>query len=72
MPRYHFDIRLENGTLLRDDEGLDLPDVKSARQEALMVIAEVPKGCRDYAGCVFEVRHRRRRLFVVPLPGVAA
>jgi hypothetical protein len=34
VPRYFFNARSENG-LTRDEEGLDLPDVKAARGEAL-------------------------------------
>jgi len=36
VPRFHFNIRHESaGTLLRDEEGMLLPDVAAAESEAL-------------------------------------
>jgi hypothetical protein len=33
MPRYFFNIRDDQG-IVRDEEGMDLPDLQSAREEA--------------------------------------
>ena len=38
MPRYYFDIR-DNAGLTRDEEGTELPDVKSAEREAALSLA---------------------------------
>ena len=34
MPRYHFHIRSAGGTLIKDEEGVHLPDIDAAREEA--------------------------------------
>ncbi|WP_336487449.1 DUF6894 family protein [Methylobacterium nigriterrae] len=39
MPRYFFDI--QDGTTLRDNEGLELPDVDAVRVEAHRALAEL-------------------------------
>ena len=42
MPRFYFDFRNGAG-LMRDDEGTEHPDVKSAEQEAIEVAAAVAR-----------------------------
>jgi len=40
MPTYYFHIR-ENGTLIRDPDGLELPDLDAARVECKILILSV-------------------------------
>jgi hypothetical protein len=40
MARYHFHLH-ECGTIIRDEEGLEKPDLESVRQEALMSAREL-------------------------------
>lgn len=40
MPRYYFDI-LENDIVIRDDDGIELPDLEKVRQEAIKSAREV-------------------------------
>jgi hypothetical protein len=39
MPRYHFDIH-ENGDVERDEEGIEVPDLDTARVRAIRAIKE--------------------------------
>lgn len=39
MPRYYF--HLHNGAVARDEEGLELPDLDAARQEAIKAAREL-------------------------------
>ena len=40
MPHFYFDVR-DDGTLVADDEGIDLPDLQSAQEEAARTLAEI-------------------------------
>ncbi|WFU82126.1 hypothetical protein QA645_05075 [Bradyrhizobium sp. CIAT3101] len=42
MKRYYFDIR-DGSQFIRDDEGLELPDIESARQEATAALSEIAR-----------------------------
>ena len=42
MPRYHFHIR-ENGRLIRDEEGQELPDKDAVRKEAVETGASIAR-----------------------------
>ncbi|MDA9393079.1 hypothetical protein WN73_21405 [Bradyrhizobium sp. CCBAU 45394] len=42
MKRYYFDIR-DGNQFIRDDEGLELPDIESARQEATAALSEIAR-----------------------------
>ena len=42
MPRYFFDSR-DNGTFIRDGEGLDLEDLDAARAEAARALADIAR-----------------------------
>ncbi|WP_430648613.1 DUF6894 family protein [Bradyrhizobium manausense] len=44
MKRYYFDIR-DGGQFIRDDEGVELPDIESARQEATAALSEISREC---------------------------
>jgi hypothetical protein len=69
MPRFYFDIRLKNGTVLKDELGLDLPDAETAREEAIAGAAglrEERNGKENYTGCTFEVRDTHRQWFTLP------
>jgi hypothetical protein len=43
MPRFHLHIRNQDG-LVRDEEGLDLPNLNAAREEARQAIREIVAG----------------------------
>lgn len=45
MPRFHFHI--EDGTTLRDPEGLELRDIPAAQVEAALHFAELLKSRRE-------------------------
>jgi hypothetical protein len=59
MPRYHFHIRTAQGTLVQDEEGVHLPDIGAAREEARLTAssfsAETKLGGNDYSECFFEI-----------------
>jgi hypothetical protein len=40
MPRFYFDTR-EDGRLIEDDEGFELPDLRTAEREALETAAAI-------------------------------
>lgn len=42
MPRYYFDTD-DNGDFLMDDEGTDLPDIRSAQREAAQALTSMAK-----------------------------
>lgn len=48
MPRYYFDV-VDSG-LVRDDEGLELSDVETAREEAIRALPDLAKGVLPSAG----------------------
>jgi hypothetical protein len=60
MPRYFFHLRSPSGRLLRDDEGVELPDLDAAAQEAALAAADLGRDCelggQDYSRWHFEVR----------------
>ncbi|MBZ9676867.1 DUF6894 family protein [Mesorhizobium sp. ES1-1] len=49
MPRYHFHV--DDGTLLADNEGTELPDLQAARAEAVSAAGEL---LRDLDGALWE------------------
>jgi hypothetical protein len=42
MSRYYFDVQ-DNETLIRDDEGLDLPGIKAAEDEAAKTLPNIAR-----------------------------
>ncbi|UVO35750.1 hypothetical protein KUL72_31000 [Bradyrhizobium arachidis] len=42
MKKYYFDIR-DGSQFIRDDEGLELPNIESARQEATTALSEMAR-----------------------------
>jgi hypothetical protein len=42
MARYFFDFR-DDGDLTHDQEGLDLPDAETAKEEAMRALTEIAK-----------------------------
>jgi len=56
MPRYYFNLKRRDGTLV-DPDGLDLPDQAAAREYALQVISELTRNAN--------VRARAWRLAVM-------
>ncbi|MET4442831.1 hypothetical protein ABIB75_001092 [Bradyrhizobium sp. GM2.2] len=42
MPRYYFDVR-DNDELTRDDDGLELPSLARARDEASLTLVGIAK-----------------------------
>lgn len=68
MTRFFFDFR-ENSSILRDDEGVELSDAKTAELEAVKAAAAVAeenvrKGCNSV---VIDVREGDRPAFKVSL-----
>jgi hypothetical protein len=59
VPRYHFHIRTAQGSLVQDEDGVHLPDIEAAREEARLTAvsfsAETKLGGNDYSGCFFEI-----------------
>ena len=80
MPRYHFHIRTSSGALLRDEEGVHVPDLATAREEARLAVASFSADTElagyDYSGSYFEVASEDgRETITVPAferPRVAA
>jgi hypothetical protein len=70
VPRFYFDIRLKNGTVLEDELGIELPDAEAARDEAIagaVGLSQERSGSRNYMDCAFEVRDKQRQpLFTLP------
>jgi len=70
MPRFHFHVF--NGTgETRDEEGVVLPDLETARREALSGIRsilseEIARGMVDFAGTVRITDDQDRHLLDVP------
>jgi hypothetical protein len=60
MPRYFFHLRSPSEKLIRDDEGVELPDLDAAAQEAALAAADLGRDCelggQDYSRWHFEVR----------------
>lgn len=65
MPRYYFDIR-DGGAIAVDEEGLDLPDLRTAAVEAARSLAEIaecmPPGTEHHHSAI-EVRSDDGPLF---------
>jgi hypothetical protein len=59
MPRYYFHIRTAQGTWVQDEEGVYLPDIEAARQEAGLTASsfsvDTEHGGKDYSECYFEI-----------------
>jgi hypothetical protein len=59
VPRYHFHIRTSGGALVQDEEGVHLPDIEAAREEARLTAAgfsaDTKLGGYDYSACHFEI-----------------
>jgi hypothetical protein len=59
MPRFYFDIR-ENGRLLIDEDGTDLPNLQVAEREAIMTAIElVREAVHGDTDITVEVRDER-------------
>ncbi|UVO38016.1 hypothetical protein KUL72_06415 [Bradyrhizobium arachidis] len=61
MKRYYFDLR-DGSQFIRDDEGVELPDDESARQEATAALSELTRewgGGRPQHRMAVEVRNDR-------------
>ena len=59
MPRYHFNIRTAQGSFIQDEDGVHLPSMEAAREEARLTAASLSVDTRlggyDYSGCYFEI-----------------
>src|SRR5215204_1432932 len=59
VPRYQFHIRSAGGALIKDEEGVHLPDIDAAREEARFAAesfgGDTERGGYDYSGCTFEI-----------------
>ena len=71
MPMFYFHIMTPTGDLLRADEGLELPDLEAAREEAIEAAAsfhkDTARGAPDFSGCTFEVQDMcGRQVLTVP------
>ena len=81
MPRYYFHLHSQEGLLVEDHEGMDLPDLKAALEEALRVDRDLTLDPAGLYGLEFEitdstgkpllkvpVQERRRSRSLPPLP----
>jgi hypothetical protein len=67
MPRYFFHLRGDD-LLMEDMEGMDLPNLHAALDEALRVRRELALDTTDVGGLAFEVATREgRTLLKVPV-----
>jgi hypothetical protein len=59
VPRYYFHIRTAKGALVEDEEGVHLPDLAAAREEARLTAAslqtDTEQGGYDYSDSYFEI-----------------
>ena len=59
MPRYYFHIRTAKGLLIQDEDGVHLPDIAAAREEARLTAAslktDTERGGYDYSDSYFEI-----------------
>jgi hypothetical protein len=59
VPRYYFHIRSASGVLVVDEQGVHLPNLDAAREEALLTAEtfnrDAELGGRDYSGSRFEI-----------------
>jgi hypothetical protein len=71
MPRYFFHIRTEFD-IFADPEGIDLPDLETARAEALEVVWDLWDGMIVFgSGAVIEITDETRTV-ILTLPFVPA
>jgi hypothetical protein len=66
MPMYYFDTIAHDGSILRDELGVDLPDLEAARREAredALTIA-CQRG-EDHLRTIVKVRDEQREVFTV-------
>ena len=81
MPRYYFHLRNQDELLTEDHEGMELPDLQAALDEALRVDRELTADPAGLYGLEFEitdstgkpllkvpVQERRRSRSLPPLP----
>ncbi len=68
MPRYFFNLRAKN-EFIRDDDGIDLPNLEQVRWEAEQgaraLLAELIKGGQELDHQAFEVTDERGALVLV-------
>ena len=65
MPVYEFHIR--NGDHFEDDEGISLPDDRSARAHAIGIVRELQKADEaDWREYIMEVRRDGRLVCEIP------
>jgi hypothetical protein len=65
MPRFYFNLR-EDGRVVEDDEGTDLPDLAAAKLEATeTATAMAREHLRNSGELIVEVRDERRKPVVV-------
>ena len=55
MPRYYFHLHSQEGLLVEDHEGMDLPDLKAALEEALRVDRDLTLDPAGLYGLEFEI-----------------
>ena len=66
MPMYYFDIVASDGTILRDEEGVDLPDIYAARREASNdAVAIACDRTQGHEATIVKVRDERGEVFRV-------
>ncbi len=63
MPRYFFHLRGDD-LLMEDLEGMDLPNLHAALEEALRVRRELAFDATDVGGLAFEVATREGRMLL--------
>ncbi len=55
MPRYYFHLHSQEGLLVEDHDGMDLPDLKAALEEALRVDRDLTLDPAGLYGLEFEI-----------------
>ena len=66
MPMYFFDTVATYGVTLRDEEGIDLPDLEAAKREAREDAVAIACGRGEgHADTIVKVRDGERELFTV-------
>jgi hypothetical protein len=72
VPRFFFHLREPSGRLIRDLEGVELPDIDAAMSEAAQAAVSLARGSEraghDYSGWLFEIRSDRGSLYVAEFP----
>jgi hypothetical protein len=73
MPHFYFHLR-QGGNIIKDDEGLDLPDRAAAQDEALKslreIVAEKVLAADDFPDAVVITDAGRKEITVVPVASV--